>query len=67
MEDIYTGDLVSAWEDNEGFIFLSFPSVTINIPSEEWDRVIADLKKLVIAVRESELKKLKEDLNERKN
>lgn len=43
MEDIYTGDLLHVWED-EDMVFMSFPWVTINIPREDWGRLLADLK-----------------------
>ena len=59
MKDIYKGTVVSAWEDEEA-VYISFPWAVICFPTEEWGGVLADLKDLVIAALEAEIKKVKE-------
>lgn len=66
MQDIYDGDHIHAWED-EDTVFLSFPMVTLNIPKEHWGQIVADLRSLVLIVREAEIQELKEMFDEKKN
>ena len=60
MQDIFSGELVVCWKDEES-VYLSFPWSVAIFPIEEWSRVVTDLKALVISVRETELKELKEE------
>ena len=45
FKDIYSGEVLTVWED-EGFVWLSFPYVTINVPKEDFEILKRDLVKL---------------------
>ena len=44
ITDLYDGDFVSIWKDKM-FVYLSFPTVTVNVPIEDFDPLMNDLRK----------------------
>jgi ferredoxin-fold anticodon binding domain-containing protein len=45
IKDIFDGDSVQAWEDEE-WIYLSFPYCVINFPKEIWADIKKDLQQI---------------------
>jgi len=45
FNDIFSGEVLTVWED-EDFVWLSFPYVTINVPKEDFETLKGDLVKL---------------------
>ena len=43
--DIFSGEYISVWED-EYFVWMSMPFVTLNIPKDEWADFKKDLERL---------------------
>jgi len=41
IKDLYNGNLLQIWEDDDGFVTISFGFVTVAISKEHWN----DLKK----------------------
>lgn len=50
--DMYKGEHINAWLDNDGWLYLDFMSnmTTLAIPDVFADEVIKDLKKLVKSI-----------------
>jgi len=46
IEDIYNGDIVSAWEDNK-LVYIAFPWVTVSFPKEVWENVKDELREMI--------------------
>jgi len=45
IKDIFSGKTITAWED-EGFVWVSLPWVTLCIPKDEWAEYKKELKAL---------------------
>lgn len=45
IKDIFDGEYLSAWEDEE-FVYLSFPWCIVTFPLEDWNDVLKELKEL---------------------
>ena len=50
--DLYDGEVLTVWKDEEQ-IFLSFPWCTINIPIEDFDVLVEDLKEFIWGLKEN--------------
>lgn len=63
MKAIYQGEFINARQD-ENTVFLSFAWITFNIPRKYWNKVVDDLRGLVLVSTKA---KIKEALSESEN
>lgn len=48
--DIFKGNLVSIWEDEE-LVYFNFPHVTVSFPKEIWEQILGELAELLESLR----------------
>lgn len=62
MIDLYEGEMVTSWMD-EGFVFISTPFVTINIPIEDFHDLCLDIVKAYTKFNELEMKNIEKEVS----
>jgi hypothetical protein len=45
IKDRYEGKIIQTWED-EDYVYLSFPNVTVSYPVDMWKEIVKELRKV---------------------